>query len=154
MRQAVPGSCVARKAWERCFWGSYKANPCSKCVKAEANAPTTNKAIPNRSVRALVQRQELLPQLTCRLHLAAHEIKPPQSRQHWKELRGLSHLPAELACSCIGVFHFRGAKPLVAASGTPKTIWNASSCWMWPSVEGVGVFTLSFCSALAPMLRG
>src|SRR5215813_12169962 len=51
----------------------------------------------------LREAEELLPQFTGPLQLRPDEIKPPQSQQHQKELRGFPYLPTQLERPGVGM---------------------------------------------------
>ena len=80
--------------------------------RAEPNSPRKNKVSPQRHMghqkesRILLrlgQSEELLPQLPCRRVTPLRtKIKHPQSPQHREELRGLSHLLAQLPRPGVG----------------------------------------------------
>src|SRR5437870_3970904 len=57
-------------------------------------------------LRLLGQAHHLSPQLTGQRQLRAQERKPPEAKQHWEELRGVSYLLAQLACPGVERAHF------------------------------------------------
>src|SRR4029450_4663458 len=58
------------------------------------------------------QAEALLRQLARRLVLRLREIKPPQAKQHRKELGRLAHVPAQLPRARVGLPDFWSALPL------------------------------------------
>ena len=82
-------------------------------------------------MNVLGQAEELLSQLTRRLELRPHNINHLQPQQHREELRGFSHLLAQLARPGIDFFHFRGC---IALGGYQWTslgrVAACSSCWV------------------------
>ena len=71
-----------------------------------------------RNMLVLAQIEELPLDLVGALELSSDKIQCPQAIQHWKQLRSLSHLLTQGACSTIGVCHFWGRIALGGDQGS------------------------------------